>query len=122
MTVFTIRCEEFWENMTLVLKSTREILDLVGLGNESVVVFKRMRLSKNLIIAIVIISQISFSLPSILFTHHNTNILSRINNPTHIIIGIFIVCLIYLDLLRNRSLIHRTFDLMDEIVATSEYT
>lgn len=109
------------KNMTLVLKDTREVLNLVGLGNESVVIFKKTRLSRISINAIVIMSQISFLIASALFTLNNTSILSRINNPTHIIFGITLMTLIYLDLFRNKSFVAQKFNLLEKKVTPSEY-
>lgn len=109
------------KDMARVLKSTKELLDLIGLGNETVIIFNR-KMSKTNIVAIVVTSQISFFIPSTLFILNNTNILSRINNPIHIIIGILIMILIYLDLFRNQTLINQTFNSLEETIASSEYT
>lgn len=108
--------------MARVLKSTKKLLDLIGLGDNETVMISNRKISKTIIVAIVVTSQISFFIPSTLFILNNTNILSRMNNPIHIIIGIFIMILIYLDLFRNQSLINQTFHSLEETKATSECT
>lgn len=107
--------------MTTVLKSTRQILHWIGLGNEPVTLITNKVIGKTVVHTVVIMSQMCFVTPFILYALDNRKSLTRVHNSGHLIVGITLMTLIYIDLTRNKIFISKTLDLLEEIVSKSEY-
>lgn len=73
--------------MITVLKSTRGILRLTGLGTDSLIVFKKLKIPNRVIQIVIVFSQIYATLPYILYTSGNSYLLERIDNPAYAIVG-----------------------------------
>lgn len=106
--------------MTTVLKCTRQILYWIGLVNEPMIVLGNRPIANTFVHTIVIISQVCFVTPFILYAIDNRKLLTRVHNSGNVIIGIILMTLIYIDLIRNKMFISQTLDLLEEIVKKSE--
>lgn len=114
------RCLSKTTIMTTVLKCTRQILYWIGLVNEPMIVLGNRPIAKKFVHTIVIISQVCFVTPFILYAVDNRKLLTRVHNSGNIIVGIILMTLIYIDLIRNKVFISQTLDLLEEIVERSE--
>lgn len=105
--------------MVSVLKGTGRIFRLLGLGSEPLIVFHRIKILSCVIHIILIISQIYAILPYILYTRTHPQLWEHINNPLYAILAYTGTTLVYLDFVRNKSITHKTIDILDTLVKQS---
>lgn len=86
---------------------------MIVLGNKPI--------AKIFVHTIVIISQVCFVTPFILYAVDNRKLLTRVHNSGNLIVSIILMTLIYIDLIRNKMFINQTLDLLEEIVKKSEF-
>lgn len=105
--------------MITVLKSTRQILRLTGLGADSLIVFKKFKIPKKIIQIIIVLSQIYATLPYILYSRGKSYLLERINNPTYAIVGYIGTVLIYIEFIRSILITNEAINFLENIVEKS---
>lgn len=103
-------------DMAAALKNIRQMLYFIGLGSESSVVLMKIKVANNVFYIFIILSQVYFIVPYVLFAVDKKILLSYVNGPLYVILCIILMILIYVDLIRNKSLIYQTFDVLDEII------
>lgn len=106
--------------MAVALKSIRQLLYFFGLGSETSITLMKLKVNNNVICIFVIISQVYFIIPYILFAIDNDILLSAINGPIYVILCIVLMIFIYIDLIRNKSFLNQTFSFLDEFINEGE--
>lgn len=105
--------------MVSVLKGTRRILRVLGLGNEAFLVIGRFKIENFVIYIIFVVSQIYAILPYTLFAYQNSQLMERINNPLYAIVGYALTTLIFFDFIRNKSITNETISFLENLVNRS---
>lgn len=101
--------------MAVMIKS-RQIMDVIGLGN-AFVVFRGQFISVNRLTQILcLVITIGIVIPSTYYCFLHRNHFNDISETTCMLLVAIYITLIYIDLLRNKTSIHWTIDLLERII------
>lgn len=107
--------------MAVAMKSIRNLLYFLGLGSESSIVFLKIKVTNNVICILVIISQICFIVPYVLFAIDKHILLSHVDGPVYVILCIILMMFIYIDVIQNKVHLYETLNFLEEISTNGNY-